>query len=87
MILVDHSQTVCKDGAALTEKKRSDRGFHSFLAHIASWGEPVTGLERVMVVVVDLDRRVHLMHSLLSVRVDFYFTSRRIFNYLVDLPA
>ena len=36
---------------------------------------------------VNLDGRVHLMHSLFSVRLDLYSTQRRLFACLGDLPA
>ena len=66
-ILAAHSRTVGEDGTALTPEKCLVRGIHSFLAQIVSGVDPVLGLEQVTVVGVDLDGRVHLMHSLLYV--------------------
>ena len=65
-ILADHSQTVRKDGAALTAEKR---------------------LERLTVVGVDPDRRVHIIHLLFSVQVNLYLTQQRLFACLGDLPV
>ena len=47
-------------------------GIQYFLAQLASGVDLVPGLERVILVGVNPDGMVHLMHSLLSVRVDFY---------------
>ena len=74
MILAAHSQTVRKDGAALSEEKRLGRGIRSFLAQLASGMDPAPGLERVTLVGVDPYRMVHLAHSLFSVRFDIYLT-------------
>ena len=49
--------------------------------------EPVPGLERVILVGIDPDGRVHLMHSLFSVRVDNFLASWSPFVCLGDLPA
>ena len=86
-ILVARSQTILKGGAALTPEKRSGCGIHSLLAQMASGVDPVPGLERLTVVGVDPDRRVHLMHLLLSVQVNVYSTQRRLFACLGNLPA
>ena len=71
-ILAAHSLTVRKDGSARTLEECTGRGLHSFLSHIALGEVPVPGLERVTLVGVDNDGRLHLMHSLFSVRADFY---------------
>ena len=68
-ILAAHYQTVCKEGADFTSEKRSGRGIYSFLEQLLSGVYPVPGLERVTVVRFDLDRMVHLMHSLFLVLV------------------
>ena len=60
---------------------------HSFLAHLALGEVLVPGLERVTLVGVDKDRRVHLMHSLFSVRVNKYSIECRLFDYVGELPA
>ena len=78
-ILAAHSQTVSKDGAALTAEKRSGQGIHSFLVQLESGVDPVPGLDRVTVVGVDPDGRVHLMHSLFYVQVDLYLTLQCMF--------
>ena len=44
-------------------------------------------LERVTLVGVDPDGMVHLFHSLFSVRVDLYSTSRRIFAFRGEFPV
>ena len=36
---------------------------------------------------VDLDGRLHIMHSLFSVWINLYSTQRRIFAWLDELPA
>ena len=69
-ILAEHSRTVCKDGSVHTPEERTGRGLHAFLSHLALGEVPVPGLEKVTLVGVDEDRRVHLMHSLFSVRVN-----------------
>ena len=84
--LAAHSLTACEFGAALTPAKRSGRGIHSFLAHLKSGVDPVPGLDRVTVVRVDPDRRVHLMHSLFSFRVELYSTQPHLFAGLGNLP-
>ena len=86
-ILVDYSQTVRKDGRACTPEERTGRGLHAFLPHLALGEVPVPGLERVTLVGIDEDRRVHLMHSLFSVRVNVYSTECRLFACLGELPA
>ena len=45
----------------------------------------VPGFERVALMQVDQDGTMHLLHLLLSVPVDLYSTSRRLFNFRVDL--
>ena len=44
-ILVARFRTVCEDGAALSSKKHSVLGIHSFLAQLVSGGGHITGLE------------------------------------------
>ena len=73
-ILAEHSRTVRKDGSARTPEKRTGRVLHVFLLHLALGELPVPGLEKVTLVGVDEDGRVHLMHSLFSVRVNVYST-------------
>ena len=59
---------------SLLTEKRSGRGVHSFLAHIASGVDMVPGFEGVAILQVDLDGTVHLMHLLFSVPVGMYYT-------------
>ena len=87
MILADHFHTVRKEGASLSEEKRSGRGIHFFLSQMALGVDLVPGLEKVTLVGFDLDGMVHLMHSLFSVWVDIYLTSRRLFACLGKLPV
>ena len=70
---------VLKNGATLTSDKHPGQGVHSFLSQLASAVYHIPVLERVIILGVDPDRMVHLLHSLLSVRVELYSTSRRIF--------
>ena len=86
-ILAAHSRTVREDGTARTPEERSGRGIHSFLAHLALGEVPVSGLERVTLVGVDPDGRLHLMHSLFSVRFNLYSTECRLFACLGKLPV
>ena len=85
--LAAHSWTVRKDGTARTPEERTGQGLHFFLSHLALGEVPVPGLERVTLVGVDEDRRMHLMHSLFSVRVDIYSTEFRLFACLRKLPV
>ena len=86
-ILAEHSRTVRKDGTERTPEERTGRGLHSFLSHLALGEVPVLGMERVTLIGVDTDRRLHLMHSLFSVRVDVYSTECRLFACLGELPV
>ena len=70
------------DRTACTLEERSGRGLHSFLLHLALGEVPVPGLEKVTLVAVDKDGRVHLMHSLFSVCVDIYSTECRLVDSL-----
>ena len=70
---------VCKDGTACTPEERTGRVLHGFLSHLALGEVPVPGLEKVTIVGVDRDGRVHIMHSLFSVRVNVYSTECRLF--------
>ena len=60
---------------------------HSFLAHLALGEVPVPGLEQVTLVILDPDRRVHLMHSLFFVQVNVYSNQCRLFVCLGDIPV
>ena len=71
-ILVAHSQTVHEDGTDRTPEERLGRAIHSFLAQLASGVDLIPGLERATMVRIDPDRRVLLLHSLLSVQVNVY---------------
>ena len=69
-ILAAHSQTVREYGTALTPDKCLGRGIISFLAQLELGVEPVPGLERVTLVGVDPDGKVHLMQLLFSVQAN-----------------
>ena len=86
-ILAAHSRTFRKDGLARTPKERTGGGVHSFLSHLALGEVPFPDLERVTLVGVDKDRRVHLMHSLFSICVDVYSTEFCLLVCLGKLPA
>ena len=79
-ILSGRFRTVCEDGTALPLDKRSVRGLHSFLAQLALGVDHIPGLDRVNLLGVDPDGMVHLFHSLLSVLIDIYSTSRCLFD-------
>ena len=66
-ILAGRFGMVCEDGTALTLENHLGRKIHSFLAHLASGVDPITGLDRVALIGVDQDGMGHLMHLLLSV--------------------
>ena len=68
-------------GRPLYSEKRSGRGIHSFLAHLALGVDLITGLKGVNLVRFNPDGMVNLLHSLLSVRFDLYSASQRIFAY------
>ena len=78
-ILAAHSRTVCKDRTARTPEERTGRGLHSFLFYLVLGEVPAPGLERVTLVGVNKDGRVHLMHSLFSFRAEVYSTECRLF--------
>ena len=86
-ILVEHSWTVRKDGRARTLEERTGRVLHAFLSHLALGEVPIPGLEKVTLVGVDEGGRVHLMHSLFSVRVNVYSTECRLYACVGELPA
>ena len=86
-ILTAHIQTVRKDGADLSSEKHLGRGIHFFLTQLAFELDTVPSMKRVILVGVYPDGMVHLMHSLLSVRVDIYYTSRGQFACLDKLPS
>ena len=86
-ILAEHSCTVYKYRTARTTEDPTGWGLHTFLLHLVLGEVPVPSLESVTLVVVDEDGRVHLMHSLFSVRVNVYSTEGRLFTCLGELPT
>ena len=86
-ILVAHSQTVGKDSSSRTPEERTGRGLHSLLSHLALGEVPVPGLERVTLVGVNKDRKVHIIHSLFSIRVYVYSTECHLFACLGEQPV
>ena len=86
-IFAEHSRTVRKDGLACTPEERTGREMHAFLLHLALGEVPVHGRERVTLVGVDEDGRVHLIHALFSFRVNVYSTECRLFSCLGELPS
>ena len=71
---------------ALSLEESLGQGIHSFLDQIALGVELVPGLERVTLVGVESDGMVHLLHSLFSVQVKLYSTSRWLFACRVSCP-
>ena len=72
-------------GLLLTEK-RSGRGVHYFLAHLASRMDPVPGFDQVALLQVNPDGTVHLLNSYFTVLVGLYSTARRVFACCRYLP-
>ena len=66
--------------------KWSSWGVHYLLDHLASGVDPIPRFERVVLLQVDPDRAVHILHSLLSVPVDLYSTAQRLFEFRGELP-
>ena len=64
----------------------SGRGLHAFLSHFASGLDPVPGLERLALILVDSDGTVNILHSLFSVPVGPYYTDRRLLAFSGELP-
>ena len=73
--LSNRFQVMKENGGPLSPEKRSNRGVYSFLSHLASRVYPVPGFEWVVLLQVDPDGIVHVLHSLLSVPVDLYYTA------------
>ena len=86
-ILAEHPWTVRKDDSACTPEERTGQVLPAFLSHLALGEVPVPDLEKVTVVGVDEDGRVHLMHSLFSVRVNVYSIECCLFACIGGLPA
>ena len=86
-ILTEHSRIVRKDGSVRIPEERTSWGLHVFLSHLALGEVPVLGLEKVTLVGVDEDGRVHLMHLLFSVRVNVYSTECCLFAWVGELSA
>ena len=63
-----------EEAGPLSTEEKSIRGVHSFLAHFTSRVDLVPGFERVALMQVYLDRKVHLLHLLFSVPVGPYST-------------
>ena len=86
-ILAVHFRTVCGNGTALPPYKRLGLGIHSFLVQLVSGVGHIPGLDMVSLIGVEQDGTVHLFHSLLSVSVDLYCISPRLFACRVELTA
>ena len=86
-ILAEQSRSVRKDGTARTQNERTCRGMYASLLHLTLGEVPVPELERITLIGIDADGRVHLMHSLLSVLVNVYSTECHLFACLYKLPA
>ena len=86
-ILAEHSRTVRKDGTVRTLEECTGWGLNAFLSLLALGEVPVPGLDKVTLVGVDEDGRVHLMHSLFSLHVNVYSIECRLFACVGELPA
>ena len=73
--LSDRFQVTNEDSEPLSPEKRSGRGVHSSLTHPSSRVDLVPGFDRVVLLQVDSDGTVHVLHSLFSVPVDLYSTA------------
>ena len=86
-ILAAHYQIVCEDGMARTPEERSVQVIHSFLAQLVSGMDLVPSLDRVTMVRLYLDGKVLLLYSIFSIWVNIFYTQRRLFTYLGELPS
>ena len=86
-ILAAHSSTVREDGTARTPEEHSVWVIHSFLAQLVSGEDLVPGLDWVIMVGLDPDKRVLILHSLFYVQVNFYSTHRCLFACMGEIPA
>ena len=77
---------VQEDEIPLSTEKRSGRGIHSLLSHLASGVDLVLGFEWLALLRFDQGVMVPPLHSLLSVTAGLYSTARRLFACLGDLP-
>ena len=77
---------VRKDGEGLSMDNRAGLGIHSFLSHLASGVDPVPGLDQLELLGVYQDGMLHLLHSLFSIPVDLYSSTRHIFACRGEQP-
>ena len=69
----------------MSTDKRTGRGLHYFLAHLAAGVDLIPGLEQLALLGFEPDRTVHLFHSLLSVPVDLYLSTSHLFACRFEL--
>ena len=84
--LSDRFRITKEDGGSLSAEKRSDRGVHSLLAHLASGVDPVPGFGWVVILQVEPDGTVYVLYTLFSIPADMYSTARRLFACRGELP-
>ena len=84
--LSGHFRATKEDGETISMEQCTGRGLHAFLSNLAYGVEPVPGFPGITLFGVDRYRTVHLTHSLLSIPVGMYSTSRRLFSCLGELP-
>ena len=77
--LLGRFRTVREDGGPLLIEKRTGQGLHSLLGHLASGIDPVPGFVGLTLLGIDWYRKVHLLHSLLSVLFGLYSMTWQIF--------
>ena len=67
-------------------ERRTGRGIHAFLSHLAYGVDTVPGFSGITLIGAYRDGPVQLLHSFLSIPVVLYSTDRRLFACLGDLP-
>ena len=75
-----------EDGSSLGTEVCSGRSLHAFLGHFVSNGVPIPGFSLLLLLYVDQDGAVHLLHSLLSVPVRSHSVTRQIVAPDGELP-
>ena len=75
------------DGGYLPTELQKGGGIHAFLGCIMAEAAPVPGLEDIMLLGVDRDGGLHILHSLFSVPVGSYDPVRQLFRCCRELPS
>ena len=78
---MDRFQVTDKEGGPLLSELRSRRGIHAYLGLLAVGVDSAPGMERLVPIMVDRDRKVYVLYSLLTVSVGPYATKRRLLYF------